>query len=124
MYKRQTLSLRGNPEEVSVTLHRELQERLDDAGIVVLEARLTHLAYAQEIAEAMLRRQQAAAVVAARRTIVEGAVGMVDDALQKLSEDNIIDMDDERKATMVSNLLVVLTSESQTQPVVNAGSLY
>ena len=120
----ETLSLRGNPEEVSVTLHRELQERLDDAGIVVLEARLTHLAYAQEIAEAMLRRQQAAAVVAARRTIVEGAVGMVDDALQKLAEENIIDMDDERKAAMVSNLLVVLTSESQTQPVVNAGSLY
>ena len=117
-------SLRSDPEQVADSLHRELQDRLDDAGVEVLEARLTHLAYAPEIAEAMLRRQQAAAVVAARRTIVEGAVGMVEDALEMLAEHAVVELDEERKASMVSNLLVVLTSENNTQPVVNAGSLY
>ena len=118
------VSLRANPDEVASTLHAEVQERLDSAGVEVVETRLTHLAYATEIAEAMLRRQQAAAVVAARRTIVEGAVGMVEDALELLAENQIVELDEERKATMVSNLLVVLTSEQQTTPVVNAGSLY
>lgn len=117
-------SLRADPDIVAASLHEELQQRLDDAGIEVVEARLTHLAYATEIAEAMLRRQQAAAVVAARRTIVEGAVGMVEDALEMLNERDVVELDEERKATMVSNLLVVLTSENQTTPVVNAGSLY
>ena len=117
-------SLRADPDIVAASLHEELQQRLDDAGIDVVEARLTHLAYATEIAEAMLRRQQAAAVVAARRTIVEGAVGMVEDALEMLNERDVVDLDEERKATMVSNLLVVLTSENQTTPVVNAGSIY
>ena len=117
-------SLRADPDVVAGTLHEELQQRLDDAGITVIETRLTHLAYATEIAEAMLRRQQAAAVVAARRTIVEGAVGMVEDALELLNERGVVELDEERKATMVSNLLVVLTSENQTTPVVNTGSLY
>ena len=117
-------SLRSDPEVVAATLHGELQNRLDDAGVEVIETRLTHLAYAPEIAEAMLRRQQAAAVVAARRTIVEGAVGMVEDALEMLAEHDVVELDEERKASMVSNLLVVLTSENNTQPVVNAGSLY
>ncbi|MEM9201126.1 MAG: SPFH domain-containing protein [Actinomycetota bacterium] len=117
-------SLRADPDIVAASLHEELQQRLDDAGIEVVEARLTHLAYATEIAEAMLRRQQAAAVVAARRTIVEGAVGMVEDALEMLGERDVVELDEERKATMVSNLLVVLTSENQTTPVVNAGSIY
>ncbi len=117
-------SLRADPDIVAASLHEELQQRLDDAGIDVVEARLTHLAYATEIAEAMLRRQQAAAVVAARRTIVEGAVGMVEDALEMLNERDVVELDEERKATMVSNLLVVLTSENQTTPVVNAGSIY
>ncbi|MEM9465972.1 MAG: SPFH domain-containing protein [Actinomycetota bacterium] len=117
-------SLRADPDVVAASLHEELQQRLDDAGIDVVEARLTHLAYATEIAEAMLRRQQAAAVVAARRTIVEGAVGMVEDALEMLNERDVVELDEERKATMVSNLLVVLTSENQTTPVVNAGSIY
>ena len=118
------VSLRADPDTVATTLHDELQQRLGDAGVEVVETRLTHLAYATEIAEAMLRRQQAAAVVAARRTIVEGAVGMVEDALQLLREGGIVELDEERKATMVSNLLVVLTSEQQTTPIVNAGSLY
>lgn len=118
------MSLRAHPDAVADTLHRELQDRLDDAGVDVVETRLTHLAYATEIAEAMLRRQQATAVVAARRKIVEGAVGMVEDALELLSENDIVELDEERKATMVSNLLVVLTSEQQTTPVVNAGSIY
>ncbi|MEM7141099.1 MAG: SPFH domain-containing protein [Actinomycetota bacterium] len=118
------VSLRADPDTVAGSLHEELQDRLDDAGVEVVETRLTHLAYATEIAEAMLRRQQAAAVVAARRKIVEGAVGMVEDALELLSEHDIVELDEERKATMVSNLLVVLTSEQQTTPVVNAGSIY
>jgi regulator of protease activity HflC (stomatin/prohibitin superfamily) len=101
-----------------------LQERFDRAGIRVIEARLSHLAYASEIAEAMLRRQQATAVVAARTKIVEGAVSMVEMALDKISEREVVTLDEERKATMVSNLLVVLCSESSASPVVNAGTLY
>jgi hypothetical protein len=117
-------SLRTNPDEVAGTLHQELSKRLAIAGVEVVETRLTHLAYATEIAEAMLRRQQASAVIAARSMIVQGAVGMVKEALQELSEQGIVDLDEERKATMVSNLLVVLTSDQSTTPVVNAGSLY
>ena len=118
------ISLRGNADEVLGALHRELQERLAAAGIEVLETRLTHLAYAQEIAEVMLRRQQAQAIVAARRTIVAGAVGLVDMALRDLSDHGVVDLDEERKAAMVSNLMVVLTGDRGPTPVVNAGSLY
>jgi regulator of protease activity HflC (stomatin/prohibitin superfamily) len=118
------LTLRGNVDEVSKTLEHELGERLAKAGVEVVEARLSHLAYAQEIAEAMLRRQQATAIVAARQKIVEGAVGMVRMALEQLKEENVVDLDEERKATMVSNLLVVLCSEHAVQPMVNAGTLY
>ncbi len=118
------VSLRADPDTVAQTLHTELQKRLSAAGVEVVETRLTHLAYATEIAEAMLRRQQASAIVAARRKIVEGAVGMVEDALELLAEKSIVELDEERKATMVSNLLVVLTSEQQTTPIVNAGSIY
>ncbi|WP_027482803.1 SPFH domain-containing protein [Deinococcus pimensis] len=118
------LSLRGNADEVAETLGSELASRLQHAGVEVLEARLSHLAYAPEIAGAMLQRQQAAAIVAARATIVAGAVGMVEEALKMIGEQNIVQLDEERKAQMVSNLLVVLTSERGTQPVVNAGSLY
>lgn len=118
------ISLRGSMDEVSQTLGQELQERLDKAGVVVEEARLSHLAYAPEIAGAMLRRQQAEAIVAARLRIVEGAVGMVETALERLQEHKTVALDDERKATMVSNLLVVLCGEQAAQPVVNAGTLY
>lgn len=118
------LSLRANPDEISSTLGTELASRLIHAGVEVLEARLSHLAYAPEIAGAMLQRQQASAIVAARATIVQGAVGMVDMALKQLSDQNIVQLDEERKAQMVSNLLVVLTSERGSQPVLNAGSLY
>lgn len=118
------VSLRADPDVVAASLHAEVQERLHNAGIEVIETRLNHLAYATEIAEAMLRRQQAAAVVAARRTIVEGAVGMVEDALDMLSNRSVVDFDQKQKAAMVSNLLVVLTSEQQTTPVVNTGSGY
>jgi len=118
------LSLRGGAEEVSAALHAELQERLGAAGIEVLEARITHLAYAPEIAEAMLRRQQASAIVAARRTIVEGAVGLVDMALREIGEQGIVNLDEERKAAMVSNLMVVLAGDRAPTPVINAGSLY
>jgi hypothetical protein len=118
------LSLRTSSAEITDRLRTEIQDRLAKAGIEVIEARLSHLAYAQEIAQAMLRRQQASAVVAARTRIVEGAVGMVEMALDELSKRNIITLDDERKAAMVSNLLVVLCSEQNTQPVVNTGSLY
>ncbi|GGJ74595.1 SPFH domain-containing protein [Deinococcus aquiradiocola] len=117
-------SLRGNPDEVAQALAQELALRLQHAGVEVLEARLSHLAYAPEIAGAMLQRQQASAILAARQIIVQGAVGMVEMALAQLSDRNIVDLDEERKAQMVSNLLVVLTSERGTQPVVNAGSLY
>jgi hypothetical protein len=118
------VTLRGDIDQVSAALEKELQERLDRAGVKVQEARLSHLAYAPEIAEAMLRRQQASAIVAARSKIVEGAVGMVQMALERLKRENIIDLDDERRAAMVSNLLVVLCGETNAQPVVNAGTLY
>jgi regulator of protease activity HflC (stomatin/prohibitin superfamily) len=120
----QELSLRGATDEINHALQTELQERLSRAGVLVIESRLSHLAYAPEIAGAMLQRQQASAVIAARKKIVEGAVGMVEDALRQLSEGHIVDLDEERRATMVSNLLVVLCSERAAQPVVNAGSLY
>jgi regulator of protease activity HflC (stomatin/prohibitin superfamily) len=118
------ITLRGNMDEVAATLVTELQLRLQEAGVVVIEARLSHLAYAPEIAEAMLRRQQASAVVAARQKIVEGGVGMVRMALEMLSAEHIVELDDERKAAMVSNLLVVLCGETAAQPVVNTGTLY
>lgn len=118
------VSLRGNTTEVSDQLTGDIQERLGRAGVEVIEARISYLAYAPEIAAAMLQRQQAAAVVAARTKIVEGAVGMVQMALDHLKRDQIVELDDERRAQMVSNLLVVLCSDRHTQPVVNAGSLY
>ena len=118
------ITLRGNHDEVGAELRKELQERLLVAGITVDECGFTHLAYAQEIAGAMLRRQQAQAVVAARKTLVEGAVGMVEMALEMLSEKNVVELDDERRAAMVSNLMVVLCGERDTQPVVNTGTLY
>lgn len=120
----ETISLRGNTVDVSEQLKEDIQERLDKAGVEVIEARISHLAYASEIAAAMLQRQQAQAVVAARTKIVEGAVGMVDMALEHLAKDQIVELDEERKAAMVSNLLVVLCSDRHTQPVVNTGSLY
>jgi regulator of protease activity HflC (stomatin/prohibitin superfamily) len=120
----ETLTLRGGGERVAEVLERELSERFDRAGVRVIEARLTHLAYAPEIAEAMLRRQQATAVVAARTQIVEGAVGMVELALARLEARHTVELDEERKAAMVSNLLVVLCSESSTTPVINTGTLY
>ena len=119
-----TLSLRGSSDEVSDALKNELQQRLGKAGVIVEEARLSHLAYAPEIAAAMLQRQQAAAIISARQKIVEGAVGMVQMALKKLSEDEIVELDEERKAAMVSNLLVVLCGERSTQPVINTGTLH
>jgi regulator of protease activity HflC (stomatin/prohibitin superfamily) len=118
------VTLRSHHEEVNGELRKELIERLRIAGITVDECGLTHLAYAPEIAGAMLRRQQAEAVIAARKKLVEGAVSMVEMALQQLSEKQVVDLDDERKAAMVSNLMVVLCGERDTQPVVNAGSLY
>lgn len=120
----ETISLRGNTIEVCEQLKIDIQERLEKAGVEVIEARISHLAYAPEIAAAMLQRQQASAVVAARSQIVEGAVGMVEMALDHLKRDGIIELDEERKAAMVSNLLVVLCSDRHTQPVVNTGSLY
>ena len=118
------IALRSNPQEIAERLREEVQERLDKAGVNVIEARISHLAYAQEIASAMLKRQQAQAIVAARRQIVDGAVGMVQMALTELKEQGVIDLDEERKANMVSNLLVVLCGEENARPVVNAGSLY
>ena len=118
------VTLRGGAEKVNTLLENELNERLAPAGIKVIEARISHLAYAQEIAGAMLRRQQATAVVAARRLIVEGAVGMVEMALAKLSEREIVKLDEERKAAMVSNLLVVLCGDKEVNPVVNTGTLH
>ncbi|MBX3140965.1 MAG: SPFH domain-containing protein [Trueperaceae bacterium] len=117
-------SLRENPEELANALRLELEERLQVAGVDVIEARLTHLAYAPEIAQAMLRRQQAQAVVSARRLIVEAAVGMVEDALRGLSERGVVDLDDDKRAAMANNLMVALTSEQSVSPVVNAGTLY
>ncbi len=118
------ISLVGNIAEISERLKKQTQDRLAKAGIDILETRISHLAYAPEIANAMLRRQQASAVIAARRKIVEGAVGMVENALELLSKHRIVQLDEERKASMVSNLLVVLCSETSTQPVVNTGTLY
>ncbi len=120
----ETISLRGSMRVVSEQLQSDIQERLGKAGVEVIEARISHLAYAPEIAAAMLQRQQAKAVVDARTQIVEGAVGMVDMALEHLAKDNIVDLDEERKAAMVSNLLVVLCSDRHTQPVVNTGTLH
>jgi len=118
------LTLRESADEVAAALKQELQERLDKAGVVTEEARLTHLAYAPEIAQAMLRRQQAEAVIAARQKIVHGAVSMVDMALRELSEKGVVKLDEERKASMVSNLLVVLCGETEAAPVINTGTLY
>ncbi|HTY87652.1 MAG TPA: SPFH domain-containing protein [Candidatus Acidoferrum sp.] len=117
-------TLRESADEVAAALKKELQERLDKAGVVIEEARLTHLAYAPEIAQAMLRRQQAEAVIAARQKIVHGAVSMVDMALRELSEKDVVKLDEERKASMVSNLLVVLCGETEASPVINTGTLY
>jgi regulator of protease activity HflC (stomatin/prohibitin superfamily) len=118
------ISLRSNGPEVTDLLKAEIQARLDKAGVEVLEARISHLAYAPEIASAMLQRQQARAVVMARQQLVEGAVGMVELALARLSEKNMVQLDEERKAAMVSNLLVVLCGDHQVQPVINTGTLY
>lgn len=117
-------SLRGNPEEVSNELMKELQQRLKLAGVEVSEARLTHLAYATEIAGAMLQRQQASAILSARQKIVEGAVGMVEMAIDRIENDGIVKLDEERKAVMINNLLVSIVSERSTQPVVNTGTMY
>jgi hypothetical protein len=118
------IALRSSTGEVAEQLKHEIQERLSRAGVQVIESRISHLAYASEIASAMLQRQQASAIVAARAIIVDGAVGMVEMALDRLSERNVVTLDEERKAAMVSNLLVVLCSHQNTQPVVNAGTLY
>ncbi|MEW9051232.1 MAG: SPFH domain-containing protein [Neobacillus sp.] len=118
------LTLRGNSEEVSNELATELQARLDLAGVKVVETRLTHLAYSTEIAQAMLQRQQATAIISARQKIVEGAVGMAQMAIQKLEEDRTLELDDERKVQMVNNLLVAIVAEKPAQPVINTGTLY
>jgi len=118
------LSLRGHTAAIADHLRKEIQERLAKAGVDVVEARISHLAYSPEIAAAMLQRQQAGAIIAARQRIVDGAVGMVEMALDRLARNNVVELDEERKAAMVSNLLVVLCSERSTQPVVNAGTLH
>lgn len=118
------LALRSSPKEIAKALRDEIQARLDKAGVNVIEARISHLAYAQEIAHAMLRRQQASAIIAARQQIVAGAVGMVRMALDELSQHHVVELDEERKAAMVSNLLVVLCGEENAQPVLNTGTLY
>ncbi len=118
------IALRSNPQQIADELKTEVQDRLEKAGVLVIEARISHLAYAPEIASAMLKRQQAQAIVAARRQIVDGAVGMVKMALDELKEQGVVDLDEERKAAMVSNLLVVLCGEENAQPVLNTGSLY
>jgi regulator of protease activity HflC (stomatin/prohibitin superfamily) len=118
------MSLRGNTAEIAEDLRKEIQARLEKAGVEVIESRISHLAYAPEIAGAMLRRQQASAIVAARQKFVEGAVGMVEMALDQLKAKQVVELDDERKAAMVSNMLVVLCSDQHTQPVVNTGTLY
>jgi regulator of protease activity HflC (stomatin/prohibitin superfamily) len=119
-----TMSLRANTNEVAEHMKREIQDRLATAGVEVMEARISHLAYAPEIAQAMLQRKKAGAIIAARQRIVEGAVGMVEMALEMLSKRDIVEFDNERKAAMVSNLLVVLCGERATQPVINAGTIY
>lgn len=120
----QDIALRSHPQLISEILKKEIQERLGKAGLTVHESRISHLAYAQEIASAMLQRQQATAIIAARSKIVEGAVGMVEMALDRLQAKNVVDLDEERKAMMVSNLLVVLCGDKNVQPIVNSGSLY
>ncbi|MCW8804029.1 MAG: SPFH domain-containing protein [Ignavibacteriaceae bacterium] len=117
-------SLRGSPQEIAENLKGQLEKRLEVAGVDILESRISHLAYAQEIAQAMLRRQQAQAIIAARQKIVEGAVGMVQMALTSLNEQNIVTLDEDKKATMVNNLMVALVSEHDVQPVINTGTLY
>lgn len=117
-------ALRSHPVEIAEALRDEIQDRLETAGVTVIESRISHLAYSPEIASAMLRRQQASAIIAARRQLVAGAVGMVEMALDELKKGNIVELDEERKAAMVSNLLVVLCGEESAKPVVNAGSLY
>lgn len=117
-------SLRGTPQEIAESLKNMLQLRLEVAGVEIIEARISHLAYAPEIAQAMLRRQQAQAIIAARTKIVEGAVGMVEMALKALSDQNIVKLDEDKKATMVNNLMVALVSETEVQPIVNTGTLY
>lgn len=117
-------SLRTDPQDISEHMSREVQDRLNQAGINVIETRISHLAYAPEIAQAMLQRQQAGAIIAARQRIVDGAVGMVESALDQLKEKGVVELDEERRAAMVSNLLVVLCSDRATQPVVNTGSIY
>lgn len=119
-----TPSLRGTPQVIADSLQNTLQTRLEVAGVDIIESRISHLAYAQEIAQAMLRRQQAQAIIAARQKIVEGAVGMVEMALNMLSEQKIVTLDEDKKATMVNNLMVALVSESELQPVINTGTLY
>ncbi len=117
-------SLRGSSEVVAARIREEIQAKVQEAGLEILEARITHLAYASEIAAAMLRRQQASAIIDARKMIVDGAVGMVEMALERLNENQVVELDEERKAAMVSNLLVVLCGNHEAQPVVNTGSLY
>ena len=117
-------TLRGSTREVAEKMRHELQERVKDAGLEVSDVQITHLSYAPEIASAMLQRQQAVAIIAARQKIVEGAVGMVEMALDKLSENGVVELDEERKAAMVSNLLVVLCGNKDAQPIVNSGSIY
>ena len=117
-------ALRSHPMEIAQALRKEIQDRLEQAGVTVIEARISHLAYSPEIANAMLRRQQASAIISARSQIVKGAVGMVNMALEELKVHNVVELDDERKAAMVSNLMVVLCSEEAAQPVLNTGSLY
>ena len=124
IYEADSPSLRSHPDDMAEILKQEAQQRLEVAGVEVLDARLTHLAYAPEIAQAMLRRQQAVAVIAAKERLVEGAMGMVEMALQRLSEQRVVELDEERKAAMVNNLLVALVSESATQPIINTGTLY
>jgi regulator of protease activity HflC (stomatin/prohibitin superfamily) len=123
-HEEEGLALRSDPAEIAQALREEIQDRLEEAGVNVIEARISHLAYAPEIANAMLRRQQASAVIAARMQIVAGAVGMVKMALDELNAEQIVDLDEERKAAMVGNLLTVLCSEEAAQPVLNTGSLY
>jgi uncharacterized membrane protein YqjE len=120
----ETASLRGNPQLIAEQLQKEVQTRLQVAGVEVTESRISHLAYAPEIAQAMLRRQQAQAIIDARKKIVEGAVGMVHDALRLLSESHIVELDEDKKATMVNNLMVALVSETAAQPIINTGTLY
>ena len=124
VYQSDRPSLRSKPDDMANALQDEAQQRLEVAGVEVVDARLTHLAYAPEIAQAMLRRQQAAAVIAAKERIVEGAMGMVEMALTRLSEQRVVELDEERKAAMVNNLLVAIVSEGATQPIINAGTLY